>query len=66
MANSHHSYAFKSKHSSTKKQWVFLPTGHNWKIVGIWHILQKRERKKKETKLQFSQASQSSWAYESQ
>lgn len=48
MAHSYHSYAFKSKHSSTKKQWVFLPTSHNWKVVGIWHVLQKRKKKEKE------------------
>lgn len=64
MANSYHSYAFKSKHSSTKKQWVFLPTGHNWKVVGIWHVLQKR--KKKEKRNHIFQASQSNWAYEIQ
>lgn len=51
MADSYHSYAFKSKHSSAKKQWVFLPAGHYWKVVGIWHVLQKTE-KKKETRSQ--------------
>lgn len=51
MASSYHAYAFKSKHSGTEEQWVFLPPCDYRKVVGIRHVLQKTEKKEKETVL---------------